>query len=186
MMKRLNILLLLLLALSCSKRKVELYGENKNNVSVKGGPEGARGSESSQALMLQERMNKEDITSTEALVDSLNAAQTPEEQQALQQWIHPYVGWFTQQPIETLTPADLQEYTCLTHIQADRPENKQLLKSYFYSLCNKIKQDQFGEKPLIQALEYTLQTMDSAVFEGDPAPLIRLGNTLLAKPARRP
>ncbi|MCG8341021.1 MAG: hypothetical protein MI674_07175 [Cytophagales bacterium] len=71
-MKIFNILLLLVLAVSCSKRKVEIYREN--NVSVRGG---------SSLVALQERMAQGDITSTEALVDSLNAAQTPEEQQAL-------------------------------------------------------------------------------------------------------
>ncbi|MCG8340932.1 MAG: NACHT domain-containing protein, partial [Cytophagales bacterium] len=174
-MKRLKILLLLVLAASCSKRKVELY--ERNNVSVRAG------SEPSQALMLQERVNKEDIKSTAALVEAFNAAQTQEEQEALQQWIEKYIKWFNEQPVGNLTlnPATPQEYTCLAHIQADKPENKWLLKSYFESLCNKIQENKYGYIPLIQALEYTLQNMDSQVFDGNPSTLIRLGNDLLDK-----
>ena len=174
-MKRSEILLLLVLALSCTKRK-EIYRAN----------EGAPGSEltvqvgGSSLRALQERMAQGDIKSIEALVDSLNAAQIPEEQQALQQWIEKYIGWFKDQSVGSLTSEDLQEYSCLAHIQAT-PENRRLLESYFNILCNKIKENQYGEEPLIQALEYTLQNMDSKVFEGNPSKLNRLGDELLAK-----
>ncbi|MCG8341039.1 MAG: NACHT domain-containing protein, partial [Cytophagales bacterium] len=174
-MKRSKILLLLVLALSCTKRK-EIYRAN----------EGAPGSKltvqvgGSSLRALQERMAQGDIKSTEALVDSLNAAQIPEEQQALQQWIEKYIDWFKDQSVGSLTSADLQEYSCLAHIQAT-PENRRLLESYFNILCNKIKENQYGEEPLIQALEYTLQNMDSKVFEGNPSKLNRLGDELLAK-----
>ncbi|MCG8340969.1 MAG: hypothetical protein MI674_06915, partial [Cytophagales bacterium] len=179
-MKRLKILLWLVLAVSCSKRK-EIYRVN----------EGAPGSEltaqvgGSSLVGLQERMAQGDIKSTEALVDSLNAAQIPEEQQVLQQWIQKYMEWFNNQSVGnlSLTLADLQEYTSLANIQiqADKPENKRLLKSYFESLCNKIQENKYGDTPLIEALEYTLQTMDSDVFDRDPSTLIRLGNDLLDK-----
>ena len=130
---------------------------------------------------LQARMEQGDITSTQGLVEALNAAQTPEEQQALQQWIQPYVDWFIQQPIEALPLPYLQEYTCLAHIKAT-PENRQLLESYFNSLYNKIEKEyQHGEESLIEVLEYTLQGIDSTVFNGNPEPLIQLGNKLLAK-----
>ena len=163
MMKRLKILLLLVLAASCSKRKVELY--ERNNVSVRAG------SEPSQALMLQERMGQGDITSRE-VVEALNVAPTPEEQRALQQGIQKGIDWFNDQPVGSLTPEDLQEYSSLAHIQiqTDRPANRQLLLSYFNNLCNKIdKEYQHGEQLLIEALEYTLQNIDSAVFDGNPA-----------------
>ncbi|MCG8341022.1 MAG: hypothetical protein MI674_07180, partial [Cytophagales bacterium] len=79
-----------------------------------------------------------------------------------------------------MTPEDLQEYSSLAHIQAT-PENRRLRESYFNSLCNKIKGGQYGETPLIEALEYTLQNIDSDVFEGNPSTLIWLGKDLLAK-----
>ena len=135
----------------------------------------------SASMALQERMAQVDITSTEGLVKSLNEAQIPEEQQNLQEWVRAYVSWFAQQPIETLTPALIQEYTCLADIRADQAGSRQLLASYFNSLCNKIQVGQYGEEPLIEALEYTLQTIDSRVFAGNPAPLIKLGNELLAR-----
>ncbi|MCG8387071.1 MAG: hypothetical protein MJA30_16105, partial [Cytophagales bacterium] len=175
-MKRSKILLLLVLALSCTKRK-EIYRAN----------EGAPSSEltvqvgGSSLRALQERMEKGDITSTESLVKAFNAAQTPQEQRALQQGIQKYIEWFNGQSVGDLTPAATQEYTCLAHIQAT-PENRWLLERYFNNLCNKIdKEYQHSEKPLIEALEYTLQNMDSAVFDGNPAPLTHLGDKLLAK-----
>ena len=133
-MKRLKILLWLVLALSCTKRK-EIYRAN----------EGAPGSKltvqvgGSSLVGLQKRMEKGDITSTE-VVEALNVAQTPEEQRALQQGIQKGIEWFSKKAVETLTPADLQEYSSLAHIQiqTDRPANRQLLLSYLGSLCNKI------------------------------------------------
>ena len=98
-MKRLRILLLLVLTVSCTKRNLEQpYLDLENNVSVRG---------RSSLVALQERMAREDITSTEALVDSLNAVQTPEEQQVLQQWIQEYINWFNEQAVGNLTPEDI-------------------------------------------------------------------------------
>ena len=147
-----------------------------------GEQEGASGSGPSQSApqdreptlrTLQARIAQGD--STAALVKDFNDAQTTQKRQVLVQCI----GWFSKEAVETLTTADLQAYSALAHIQADTPANRELLASYFNSLCNKVKQGQYGEKPLIEALEYTLQNMDSQVFDGDPEPLIRLGNDLL-------
>ena len=137
-------------------------------------------------VTLQERMVQGNITSTSSLVDSFNAAQTPEEQQALEQWIQKYIRWFNDQTQHVgnlaLMREEVQEYTCLAHIKASTEKNRRLLRSYFDNLCNKIDREyQHGEVTLLEALEYTLQNMDSHVFEGNPAPLIHLGNTLLAK-----
>ena len=128
---------------------------------------------------LQARLAQgQDITSSQ-VVQALHAAQTLEEQQALQQVIRKCIEWFSEKEIEILTAADLQAYSALAHIEAT-PANRGLLTSYFRSLCNKIE-DKVGDNTLIEALEYTLQNIDSDVFDGNPAPLIKLGNTLFAK-----
>ncbi|MCG8340023.1 MAG: hypothetical protein MI674_01945, partial [Cytophagales bacterium] len=183
-MKRLRILLLLVLTVSCTKRNLEQpYLDLENNVSVRG---------RSSLVALQKRMAQEDITSTEALVDSLNNA-PPEDQEVLQQWIQAYIKWFNREPIGNLTlqqGAAIHEYSLLARIRPDNPKRKQLLRDYFNSLCSKIDEEyQQGEEPLIEALEYTLQnlveytlqTIDSDVFDRNPVPLIQLGNKLLAK-----
>ena len=177
-MKKFTILLLVL-AVSCNKRKLDFYRENSVRLSV--GQEVASGSEPSQSLTAQ-GLACGDITSTEALVDSLNNAH-PEEQETLHRWIQKYIAWFDERSVRklTLTPGEIQEYACLAHIQADKSGNKQLLKNYFYSLCDKIQKNKYGDTPLIEALEYTLQNIDSQVFGEDPSTLIDLGKDLLKK-----
>ena len=178
-----------------------------------GEPQGAQGREPSQPLAaqghesslvaLQKRMAQGDITSTAALVKAFNAAQ-PAEQPALQQWVQRYIDWFSKEAVGSLTPEDMQAYRSLAHIQADTGEKKKLLKEYFNNLCNQVDEKyQHGEEPLLEALEYTLQTLveytlqnddshvfgklllkldpSSDVFEGASNPLIQLGNKLLAK-----
>ena len=80
-----------------------------------------------------------------------------------------------------LDPRKFKSIACLAHIQADKSGKKQLLKNYFDSLCNKIQEYKYGEIPLIEALEYTLQNMDSKVFGEDPSTLIHLGNRPLSQ-----
>ena len=100
-------------------------------------------------------------------------------------WIQRYIEWFNDQPVGNLTPAVIQEYTSLAHIQADRPVNRQLLEGYFYSLCDRIQEVRYRKNPLIQALEYTLQTIDNDLFkhgfEEDRDLLTQLADDLLAK-----
>ena len=159
-----------------------------------GGQEGAQGREPSQAApqdreaslrTLQARMAQgQDITSSE-VVQALHAAQG-EEQQALQKVIQKGIEWFSEQPVGNLTPQDIQAYTCLAHIKADRASNRQLLASYFRNLCNKIDDEyQHGEELLIEALEYTLQNIDSEAYRKVlgtiPRPLMKLGHKLLDK-----
>ena len=135
---------------------------------------------------LQARLAQgQDITSSQ-VVQALHAAQTLEEQQALQKVIQKGIEWFNEQPVGNLTPQDIQAYTCLAHIKADRASNRQLLASYFRNLCNKIDDEyQHGEELLIEALEYTLQNIDSEAYRKVlgtiPRPLMKLGHKLLDK-----
>ena len=125
---------------------------------------------------LEDLMSQEGVPDNEELVAALNAA-PPQEQR---QWIQKAVEWFEGRTIATLTPAAIRDYVVLAHVQVT-PANKQLLKSYFDSLCNKVKDGSFGEELLIQSLVYVLANIDPAIFAGDPQPLLYLGKNLLEK-----
>ena len=124
---------------------------------------------------LQQLMSQRGVPDNDTLLAALNAE--PQEQR---QWIEAAIKWFATQPIETLSPVAIQDYALLAHVQVT-PENRELLKRYFNSLCNKVKDGSFGEELLIQALAYALAHIDIAVFAGDPTPLLDLGINLLAK-----
>ena len=121
-------------------------------------------------------MSQEDVPDNRTLLAALNAA-PPQEQH---QWIETAIQWFATQPIETLNQAAIQDYAALAHIQTT-PEKRELLKRYFNSLCNKVKDRPFGEESLIQALTYVLEHVEPAIFQGNPQSLIDLGDNLLAK-----
>ena len=125
---------------------------------------------------LQQLMSREGVPDKEELVAALNAV-TPQEQCP---WLEAAVKWFANQPIEALRPAAIRDYAFLAHIQVT-PKNSELLKRYFNSLCNKVKDGSFGEELLIQALAYVLAHLDPAVFAGDPTSLTALGGNLLSK-----
>ena len=171
--------------------------DGTSEASGDGEQEGASGSGPSQPLAaqgheaslvaLQALIGKGDITSTSALVDSLNAAQSPEEQQALQHWVQKYITWFNGQAVGHLTEqqsASTHEYRLLSGIRADNPDNpksKHLLRDYWKSLLRRARESEYQEEPFIHALEHTLPHIDIAVFGGDPEELIQLANDLLAR-----
>ena len=125
---------------------------------------------------LQQLMSREGVPDNEELIAALNAV-TPQEQYP---WIEAAIRWFANQQIEALNPAAIRDYVALAHVQVTS-ENRKLLKRYFDSLCNKVKDGPFGEELLIQALAYVLAHLDPAIFAGDPEPLLGLGTNLLAK-----
>ena len=134
------------------------------------------GSSTATPSTLEQLMSREGVPDNDTLVVALNAA-APEEQSP---WIKAAIQWFATQPIETLSPAAIRDYAALAHVRSMR-ENKDLLKNYFDSLCNKVKGEYHGEKPLIQALAYALAHIERDIFKEDPQPLIALGKNLLAK-----
>ena len=134
------------------------------------------GSSTATPSTLEQLMSREGVPDNDTLVAALNAAPTQEQRQ----WISAAIQWFATQPIETLSPAAIRDYAALAHVQATR-ENSELLRRYLHSLCNKVKDGSFGEKPLIQALAYALAHIERNVFSEDPQPLIALGQNLLTK-----
>ncbi|MEM7382802.1 MAG: tetratricopeptide repeat protein [Bacteroidota bacterium] len=125
---------------------------------------------------LQQLMSQPAIPDNQTLVEALNTA-PPQEQH---RWLAAAVRWFDTQSVVTLPPAALQDYAALAHLQVT-PENSKLLKQYFNSLCNKVRAGAYGEERAIQALAYSLEHLDPAVFAGDPQPLLDLGYNLLSK-----
>ena len=119
---------------------------------------------------LRELIKQESVPNNDTLVAALNAA--PFEKQSL--WLGGAIKWFADQEIEALSLAVLQDYATLAHVQMTS-KNKQLLKRYFDSLCNKVKAGSFGEKLLIQALTYVLAHINPHIFKDDPQPLLSLG-----------
>ncbi|GMH43934.1 hypothetical protein BSKO_11868 [Bryopsis sp. KO-2023] len=136
------------------------------------------------SMSLRNRMAKEDISSTEALVDALNLAKKPKDRAALQEWVRAYIEWFDREPVGILTQRQgiaLKEYSLLAGIQPGSAGQKEVLREYFDSLHRKFQEDRLGSRYLIEALEYTLQAIDIDVFEGDPTSMFQLGNEFLAK-----
>ena len=125
---------------------------------------------------LQQLMRQEGVPDNKALVAALDAA-PPEEQRP---WIEAAIQWFATQPIETLSPAAIQDYAALSHIRVNS-EHRELLERYLHSLCRKVKDGSFGEKPLIQALAYSLEHLDPTIFTNDSTSLFRLADNLLEK-----
>ena len=125
---------------------------------------------------LQQLMSPEGVPDNDTLLAALDAA--PPQEQRL--WLEEAIKWFADQKIEALGPAAIRDYAFLAHVQVT-PENKELLKRYFNSLCNKVKDGSFGEELLIQALVYVLAHIDPTIFAGNPQPLLDLGTNLLAK-----
>ena len=125
---------------------------------------------------LEELMSQEGVPKNDTLLKALDAA-PPQEQCP---WLEAAVKWFADQKIDALNPVAIQDYAVLARIQKTRG-NSELLKRYFYSFCNKVKDRLFGEEALIQALSYALAHIDPAVFEDNPQPLLELGDNLLAK-----
>ena len=127
-------------------------------------------------VTLEELMSQAVVPDNQTLAKALNAA-SPEEQH---RWIAGAIKWFGAQSIVNLKSAAIQDYAALAHVKVTT-ENREQLESYFNSLCNKIQHGPYGEELLIQALAYILEHIDIAVFNNNPASLIRLANDLLAK-----
>ena len=124
---------------------------------------------------LKQLMSQKGVPDNDTLLAALNAA-PPQEQR---QWIEKAVEWF-KDPLIPKYPAAIRDYAALAHIQVT-PENRHLLEDYLHSLCNKVTDDSFREKPFIQALAYALEHLDPAFFKNDPSLLTKLANALLAK-----
>ena len=127
-------------------------------------------------LTLEELMSQKDVPDNDTLLAALNA--TPPKTQ--RQWIEAALSWFDDMSIVKLPAAAIRDYASLAHIQVT-PKNSELLKRYFNSLCNKVKDGSFGEELLIQALAYVLAHLDPAVFNQDATSLFRLAGNLLEK-----
>lgn len=123
---------------------------------------------------LEELMSQPAVPDNKILVATLNTA-PPQKQH---RWLAAAVDWFDDQSIVKLPPAALQDYAALAHIQVT-PANREQVRRYFDSLCNKVKDESFGEEWVIQVLAYSLAHIDPAVFEGDPKSLLDLGRKLL-------
>ena len=121
-------------------------------------------------------MSQHGVPENKDLLAALDAAPFPEQER----WLKATIEWWASQPIEILPPAVIQDYAALAHVRVN-PENRELLKCYFHSLCNKVKDRLFGEELLIQALVYALANIDPAIFADNPQPLLDLGTNLLAK-----
>ena len=125
---------------------------------------------------LEELMSREEVPEIKTLVAALDAA-PPQDQR---QWIEKAVEWFDGRSTATLCPAAIRDYAALAHVRVT-PEHRDLLENYLHSLCNKVRDGSFGEKPFIQALAYSLEHLDLAVFNNDATSLFRLAENLLEK-----
>ena len=126
------------------------------------------------------------ITSTKELVAAFNASPAnSKEEQALYQWLENYMDWLNRKPIKLSDHHSLQEYVGLGQIKLNRDtsgKKKELLRSHFVSLIEKIRQVQTSDEEclLIQALDTVLEQIDRKLF-GKTEDLIRAANYLLDK-----
>ncbi|MEO1301140.1 MAG: NB-ARC domain-containing protein, partial [Bacteroidota bacterium] len=119
----------------------------------------------SSAPLIRRNTQPQDIETAQDLVAALNTAQT-HNQLFFQEWVESYIAWFNNQSVRNLTPTILHEYTQLAHIQlqSDSPQNVELLADYVYSLLYRISKTRYRKNPLMQALRYSLATLDPRVF----------------------
>ncbi|MEN0016479.1 MAG: NB-ARC domain-containing protein, partial [Bacteroidota bacterium] len=140
----------------------------------------------SSAPLIRRNTQPQDIETAQDLVAALNTAQT-HNQLFFQEWVESYIAWFNNQSVRNLTPAILHEYTQLAHIQlqSDSPQNMELLSEYMYSLLYRISKARYRKNPLMQALRYSLATLDPRVFHHmvteEPEVFTELANDLLNK-----
>ncbi|MEO1300689.1 MAG: NACHT domain-containing protein, partial [Bacteroidota bacterium] len=126
------------------------------------------------------------ITSTQKLVAAFNASlANSKEEQALYQWLKYYVDNRDIDKLVELSDYNgIHEYAVsFSQIQPNTTQKKQLLGRYFNSLIEKVQQVQTSPEVryVTQALDITLQKIDSKLWEGDTTNLILAINILLDK-----
>ncbi|MEN0016352.1 MAG: HEAT repeat domain-containing protein, partial [Bacteroidota bacterium] len=131
---------------------------------------------------LPQYVSQSPITSTVELVKAYNnELHDLEQKQALYAWIHAYIKWFTHSQAIVLDKGQMREYAYLAHIKPNSRQGQKLLYQYFISLVGKIKQQEFDEEPLINALEYTLQRIEPKTLSDRADKLSYVGECLLSK-----
>ena len=124
-----------------------------------------------------------DIDSVKSLIDKLNDATDALELKALRDLVRLSIDRFSQlvrESIETVSDADVQEYIAIGQLSVRSPLDKQLLQSWFSSLCNSLRGRE-GEVKIVTGLECALLFVDKSIFKEDPGQLIRLAKSLLSK-----
>ena len=131
-------------------------------------------------LPVKRRIDQGRIRSTETLVEALNNSET-HNKAPLRRWFRQYISWFSDQRAEDLREGDLEELAILARLDPTLDQNKALLRDYLTLLCNKTKEQGYGDEAFMQLLDYSLQAIDPSVFEANPKVLIDLGHYLLEK-----
>ncbi|MEL6607033.1 MAG: hypothetical protein AAFP88_02155, partial [Bacteroidota bacterium] len=120
------------------------------------------------------------VASTDELIEALNT--TPEgDKAALKRWGEVYLQWFEDQSVQNIRKKDLEELAAFARLDPDNETNRDLLMRYLRILCTKIEEQKYGNKDFMQLLDYSLQTIDPAVFSADATLLTRLAQDLLSK-----
>ncbi|MEO1301244.1 MAG: HEAT repeat domain-containing protein, partial [Bacteroidota bacterium] len=131
---------------------------------------------------LPEYVSQSPIASTVELVKAYNnEPHDLEQQQTLCAWINAYIKWVAHGQTTVLDKGQMREYAYLAHIKSNSRQGQKLLYQYFISLVSKIKQQDFDEEPLINALEYTLQRIEPKTFSDRADKLSYVGECLLSK-----
>ncbi|MEO1219646.1 MAG: hypothetical protein AAFV97_04090 [Bacteroidota bacterium] len=131
---------------------------------------------------LPQYVSQSPIASTVELVKAYNnELHDLEQQQTLYAWINAYIKWFTHSQAIVLDKGQMREYAYLAHIKSNCRQGQKLLYQYFISLVGKIKQQEFDEEPLINALEYALQRIKPKTFSDRADKLSYVGECLLSK-----
>ena len=119
--------------------------------------------------------------SLEEVVNAFNQADDAELRLGLEEVMRKVLHAFNDMHVRTLTEnrgAMVREYLALSRLDGTGDEDLRLLKDFFDSLHDKLVKDALRNRYLIEAVENTLQSVDTEIFEDDRNCLLELARFL--------
>ena len=120
--------------------------------------------------------------SLEEVVKAFNEADDAQERLGLAKMMRRVLSTFHGMPVRDVTDnrgAVVREYLALCRLEGKGDEHLLLLKDFFDSLRDKLCNDALHNRYLIEAVEQTLQSVDTEIFEDDKDCLLQLAQFLL-------
>ena len=120
--------------------------------------------------------------SLEDMVKAFNQADDAQERLGLVEVVRRVCHGFNDMHVRTVTEnrgAVVREYLALCRLDGTGDEHLLLLKDFFDSLRDKLSNDALHNKYLIEAVEHTLQSVDTEIFEDNEDCLLQLAQFLM-------
>lgn len=126
-------------------------------------------------------VEREHITSTEALVNALNTSRETEKLRVLHEVACFYFSWFQAQRVDHLTAGQIKESMYFGKLHAGHQFNSDLLCQWCQTLCQGLHQAVSAEANIAEGLERALRSIDGPVLRNNPGMLTALLQELMAK-----